>query len=351
MVGSQIQVFGTDEASLEQAAALLKQGELVAFPTETVYGLGALATDERAVLKVFEAKGRPSDNPLIVTVSSVEMVEKFVGPINASGQALIEAFWPGSLTLVLPIATTCLPNVVSAGLDTVAVRMPDNPVTRELIERVGQPLVGPSANISGRPSPTRAEHVEADFRYRIAGVIDGGAAPVGIESTIVDVSDETKITVLRPGDIREEQIEAIVGPLNHGPVDTEKPKAPGMKYRHYAPLVPVVAKRGEAEDFLPYLEVDHPLAMAVPTRIYRIIEDEIADSLTMDRELVLYDLGENVKDFQHRLYEILRDVDETPAKELILYVPEESDETAGYLNRALKASSSFGGKIQTVTKG
>ncbi|RLK64191.1 threonylcarbamoyl-AMP synthase [Atopobacter sp. AH10] len=336
-----MQIFGTDDASLNKAAKLLKSGELVAFPTETVYGLGALATDERAVLKVFEAKGRPSDNPLIVTVSSVEMVEKFVGPINSSGKALMDAFWPGSLTLILPIATSCLPNVVSAGLKTVAVRMPDNAVTRKLIELVGQPIVGPSANISGRPSPTKAEHVESDFRYRIAGVIDDGTTPVGIESTIVDVSDEDNITVLRPGDIREEQIAQVVGPLSHGPVDTEKPKAPGMKYRHYAPLVPVVAKNGGVEDFLPYLEVDYPLAIAVPSTIYRALEDDIADHMNMDRELVLYDLGEDVKDFQHRLYGILRDVDETPAKELILYVPLESDETAGYLNRALKASSSF----------
>ncbi|HEY4399172.1 MAG TPA: L-threonylcarbamoyladenylate synthase [Lactobacillaceae bacterium] len=230
--------------AIEQAGALLAQGEVVAFPTETVYGLGALATNETAVQKIFAAKGRPSDNPLIVTVASPSQVTAFAW-VNDEVRALMTAFWPGSLTMILPMKADTLSMTVTGGLQTVAFRLPDNAVARAVIRAAGGPIVGPSANLSGKPSPTTAEHVWHDMQGRIAAIVDDGPTQVGVESTVVDLSGEVP-TVLRPGAITAEQISAVLGVAVLDATSTKSvaadvtPKAPGMKYRHYAPDVPVV---------------------------------------------------------------------------------------------------------------
>ncbi|MEG0214583.1 MAG: L-threonylcarbamoyladenylate synthase [Hungatella sp.] len=227
------------EDQLLEAAYILQQGGLVAFPTETVYGLGANALDEEAAGKIYAAKGRPSDNPLIAHVADMEAVEALTACIPDAGRKLMEAYWPGPLTLVFP-KSAVVPYKTTGGLETVAIRMPSDPVAQRLIALAGIPIAAPSANTSGRPSPTTAEHVYQDMNGKIEMIVDGGSVGIGLESTIVDVSGAIP-TMLRPGAITIEmlrktlgQVEidpAILGPMKEG----VKPKAPGMKYRHYAP--------------------------------------------------------------------------------------------------------------------
>lgn len=222
------QIFSPEE--ITTAAATLRAGELVAFPTETVYGLGADATNEAAVKKVYQAKGRPSDNPLIVHVNSVAMVEQYAAEIPAAARQLMAHFWPGSLTIILKIKPGVLSKTVTGGLSTVAFRYPDCDPTLALIKEAGVPLVGPSANTSGKPSPTTAQHVYHDLAGKIAGILDNGPTRVGVESTVLDLSTAQPV-ILRPGAVTQADIEAVIGSieLNHHQVkQDETPKAPGM---------------------------------------------------------------------------------------------------------------------------
>ncbi len=224
---------------IEQAANLLKMGELVAFPTETVYGLGAKLFDPEAIFAIFKVKGRPSDNPLIAHISSLAQVEELADQIPEIFYTLANQFFPGPLAIVLKRRQN-VPGIVSAGLDSIAIRMPSHPIALKLIELVGQPLVAPSANLSGKPSSTQAKHVMEDFSGKIAAVIDGGKTEVGIESTVISLLGKKPI-LLRPGAIRKEQIEEVLGyflesvSISHG----ESALSPGMKYRHYAPIAPI----------------------------------------------------------------------------------------------------------------
>ena len=227
------------DEELKEAASILRSGGLVAFPTETVYGLGGNALDEDAARKIYAAKGRPSDNPLIAHVSCVEEVAPLVKEIPEAGRKLMEAFWPGPLTMIFPKSEK-VPYGTTGGLDTVAIRMPDDPVANRLIALAGVPVAAPSANTSGRPSPTTADHVWQDMNGRIEMIIDGGAVGIGVESTIVDVSSAVP-SVLRPGAITMEMLAEVLGevsvdPAILGPLSADvRPKAPGMKYKHYAP--------------------------------------------------------------------------------------------------------------------
>ncbi|WP_127848297.1 L-threonylcarbamoyladenylate synthase [Lacticaseibacillus hulanensis] len=228
-------------ATVNNAAELIKQGELVSFPTETVYGLGADATNVDAVKKVYVAKGRPSDNPLIVTVADPETVSKFA-TVTPEAKKLMDKFWPGPLTIILPIIPGALSMNVTGGLKTAAFREPDNDATRELIRAAGTPIVGPSANLSGKPSPTTAQHVLHDMDGRIAGILDDGPCRVGVESTVIDMSSDVP-AILRPGAVDEEMLEPIIGQVatdKHKVGAKETPKAPGMKYKHYAPDAQVI---------------------------------------------------------------------------------------------------------------
>lgn len=246
-----------DSKTAEIAANLVRRGELVAVPTETVYGLGADGLNEAAVAKIFEAKGRPQDNPLIIHVSCSAEIDRYCHDVPPEAYRLAEKFWPGPLTMVLP-AGDIVPKRTTGGLSTVAVRCPDCAVTREVIRLSGVPLAAPSANISGKPSTTTAEHVLHDHDGRIAAIIDGGPCRVGVESTIVDLT-EHPARLLRPGGITAEQLAEILGEIVVDKAVTAQidkdavVKAPGMKYRHYAPAEPVVIVAGSREKAAQYI--------------------------------------------------------------------------------------------------
>ena len=246
-----------DPETPARAAELIRQGKLVAIPTETVYGLGANGLDETAVAKIFEAKGRPQDNPLILHICGPEQIGLFCHHIPQKAYDLAEAFWPGPLTMVLP-ARSNVPRRTTGGLDTVAVRCPDNAVTREIIRLSGVPIAAPSANLSGKPSTTTAEHVLHDHDGKIAAIVDGGPCRVGVESTIVDLTEE-RPRLLRPGGITPKQLTAVLGDLVVDKAVTAQidkdavVKAPGMKYRHYAPSEPVVIVSGSREKAAQYI--------------------------------------------------------------------------------------------------
>jgi len=245
------QLLPATPSAIAQAATLLRDGQIVAFPTETVYGLGADALRPEAVQRIFAAKGRPADNPLIVHVAEVADVEPLVARIDARARLLMERFWPGPLTLVLPKAAR-VPNQVTAGLDTVAVRLPAHPVALALIRQAAKPIAAPSANRSGRPSPTVARHVYEDMDGRIPLILDGGACTVGVESTVLDLTEEAPV-VLRPGGVTPEALRELLGEVRVdatalAPLKEEiAPRSPGMKYKHYAPDATVVIVSGTEE--------------------------------------------------------------------------------------------------------
>lgn len=262
--GADRQYSAADQQSLAEAAAILTGGGTVAFPTETVYGLGADARNTAAVEAVFAAKGRPSDNPLIVHIAKREQLGGLVTDIHPAAAALMDAFWPGPLSLVLPVRPGVLSPRVTAGLDTVAVRMPDHPAALALLERSGCPVAAPSANRSGRPSPTAAAHVLEDLAGYIGGVLDDGPTGVGVESTVVQVQPDGTVVILRPGGITAEQLSAVAGAVTAPPAgepggavqaggadagagSSPAPRSPGMKYTHYAPQGSLTIVSGESQ--------------------------------------------------------------------------------------------------------
>ncbi len=238
--------------ALRRAGELIRRGELVAFPTETVYGLGADALNEEAAAKIYEAKGRPSDNPLIVHIADFNQVSEIADGITADVEKLMKAFWPGPMTMILP-KKDIVPDGTTGGLSTVAIRMPSHKVARELIRESGRMIAAPSANTSGRPSPSLAEHVYEDLGGRIAMILDGGPVDIGIESTIIDMTGEVPM-ILRPGYISREMLEGVLGEVEMDPVVASRTmlkdvtaKAPGMKYRHYAPKGQLILVEGPEE--------------------------------------------------------------------------------------------------------
>lgn len=243
----------------EEAAQCLKRGGLVAFPTETVYGLGGNALEEEAARKIYAAKGRPSDNPLIIHIAEVSALEELASQVPEVAIRLAERFWPGPLTMILPKSEK-VPLGTTGGLDTVAIRMPDHPVALQLIRTSGLYLAAPSANTSGRPSPTLAEHVAEDLFGRIDMILDGGMVRVGLESTIVDLTEEIPV-ILRPGSITKVMLEQVVGQVKIDPailsaqgMTNAKPKAPGMKYKHYSPKAELTIFKGKTEMVVKYIQ-------------------------------------------------------------------------------------------------
>ena len=253
------------EPQLLEAAEIIKAGGLVGIPTETVYGLGANALEESASKKIYEAKGRPSDNPLIAHISGMDELPALVSAIPEAGRKLAEKYWPGPLTMVFP-KSDIVPYGTTGGLDTVAIRMPSDPIANCLIRLAGVPVAAPSANTSGRPSPTKAEHVIEDMDGKIEMIIDGGEVGIGLESTIVDVSGEVPM-LLRPGAITMEMLRETLGevemdPAIMGPLSADvKPKAPGMKYRHYAPKGEMTLVEGEMEHVVAFINQQAKLAL------------------------------------------------------------------------------------------
>lgn len=242
---------GVDEALMETAGSIIRSGHLVAFPTETVYGLGADALNPDAAGRIYSAKGRPSDNPLIVHIASPDSLERIVTHIPERAYILSQAFWPGPLTIIME-KSPLVPSSVTGGLDTVAVRMPDHEIALALIRASGGYIAAPSANTSGRPSPTTAQHVYDDLNGKIDMIIDGGSVGIGVESTIIDLTADTPM-VLRPGFISLEMLRDVIGDVRMDPgLQSEdpsfRPKAPGMKYRHYAPKADLTIVEGRGED-------------------------------------------------------------------------------------------------------
>ncbi len=304
------------EADLAEAAEILRRGGLVAFPTETVYGLGANALDEAAAKKIYEAKGRPSDNPLIAHISGPSELEPLVKEIPEAARKLMERFWPGPLTLIFA-KKEIVPYGTTGGLDTVAVRMPSDPIANTLIRLAGVPIAAPSANRSGRPSPTTADHVWQDMDGRIDMIVDGGPVGIGLESTIVDVTGKAA-TILRPGAITREMLEevlgqveidpAILGPLREG----VRPKAPGMKYRHYAPKADLTLVEGEMEPVVRAINQMARQAMKDGRRVGIICTDETRSCYPagMVRSIGIRAKEETVA---HNLYAVLREFDDLEA--------------------------------------
>ncbi|MED4054042.1 L-threonylcarbamoyladenylate synthase [Niallia taxi] len=226
---------------IKQAADLLNKNEVIAFPTETVYGLGGNAKSDQAIAKIFAAKGRPSDNPLIIHIAKQEQLAELVKEVPEKAEQLMEAFWPGALTIIFQLKEGALSKLATAGLNTVGIRMPDHPVALKLLELANLPIAAPSANTSGKPSPTTALHVTEDLDSVIAGIVDGGPTGVGVESTVIDCTDSVPV-ILRPGGVSQEDIEKVIGEvmLDKALVNKDSaPKSPGMKYTHYAPNAPL----------------------------------------------------------------------------------------------------------------
>ena len=323
-------------SEVAQAAKELTLGDLIAFPTETVYGLGADATNEQAVKRVYLAKGRPSDNPLIVTVSSREMVKKYTGDLTAEAEKLMDTFWPGPLTLIFPIIPDSLPKAVTGGLKTAAFRCPASELTRTLIKEAGVPIVGPSANSSGKPSPTTAQHVFHDLEGRIAGILDDGPTTVGVESTILDLSSEQP-TILRPGAISPEQIAEVLGKAvisdKHKVGQNEVPKAPGMKYKHYAPNAQVlIVPQDLWSQALSWAKKETASVGIMATADILAKAKDYPSALT-------YDLGSDVTTASQHLFDGLRYFDDqADVKWILAQAYPEEGLGAAYMNRLKKAA-------------
>ncbi|WP_333648368.1 L-threonylcarbamoyladenylate synthase [Lacrimispora sp.] len=332
-----------EEELLKKPAEILKNGGLVAFPTETVYGLGANALNEEAAKKIYEAKGRPSDNPLIAHIADFDDLIPLVSQVPESGKKLMEAFWPGPLTLIFP-KSRLVPYGTTGGLDTVAVRMPADPIANALIRLAGVPVAAPSANTSGRPSPTTADHVWQDMNGKIDMILDGGAVGIGVESTIIDVSGEEPV-ILRPGAVTQEMASSVLGQEIHldpaiasGPMKAEvKPKAPGMKYKHYAPKAELTLVEGEMEDVVKTINHLTEDRLSEDFRVGIICTEETKNSYPNG---IVRSLGTRTKEetIAHSLYSVLREFDDLEAD--YIYSESFSKDHLGQaiMNRLVKAA-------------
>ena len=326
--------FSATEESYTQAMNLLNAGETVAFPTETVYGLGAIATNEAAVSKIFEAKGRPQDNPLIVHIGSKEELTSFTENVPDLAKVCMDTFWPGALTLVLPLRKNSLARNVTAGLQSVGVRIPDHPVALELLNRLKQPVAAPSANRSGKPSPTKAAHVFHDLNGKIPFILDGGATGMGLESTVLDFTSDTP-TILRPGGVTKEMLEQVIGTVHESKLTdhAEAPRAPGMKYAHYAPNAPVYLIEAlplKVQNAIESIHSEQKKVALIATEQFKTPLADFYFSLGNEHQL------ENAA---HLLYEALRSCDQTDTD--IVLVPCFSKEGMGtaIMNRLEKAAN------------
>ncbi|MBQ9764194.1 MAG: threonylcarbamoyl-AMP synthase [Phascolarctobacterium sp.] len=337
-----------DAEVMSKAAAFIQAGEVVAFPTETVYGLGANGLNSEAVAKIFAAKGRPNDNPLILHIADVKDVEPLTTGLNENAKALMEAFWPGPLTLVIN-KSAIVPDAVSAGLSTVAVRYPSNKFAQQLIKACGCPVAAPSANISGRPSPTNAQDVWEDMHGKVAAVLDGGNCGIGLESTVVDTTEPVPV-ILRPGGITYEMLMEVLGEVEIDPAlqgdANYKPKAPGMKYRHYAPKSAMYLLESEGAKLLPKFAGN---ALAEGKRVGVLCSKETAEALRADckglnlpaeasEKLLISSWGESLEELAANLFYLLRDFDRTMPDVILAEGVSESGIGLAVMNRMRKAA-------------
>lgn len=327
---------------MERAGEILKKGGLVAFPTETVYGLGGDALNPEASARIYAAKGRPSDNPLIVHIADMEALKVLASEVPEKARLLADRFWPGPLTMIMP-KSDAVPYATTGGLDTVAIRMPSHPTAYELIRSSGVYIAAPSANTSGRPSPTTAQHVYEDLNGRIDMIIDSGKVDIGLESTIVDLTGEIP-TILRPGYITKEMLEEAVGPVTIDKAilaDHEdpnlRPKAPGMKYKHYAPKADLILVDGEEEKVVAKINALAKEAVLLGKKVGIIGTDETIDRYP-EGEVVSIGARSDEDAIAKHLYKLLRDFDEKEVD--IIYSESFATPRIGQaiMNRLLKAA-------------
>ena len=339
-----------DAEAYAEAGALVRAGQVVAFPTETVYGLGANALNPQAVAKIFAAKGRPQDNPLIVHIARKEDIDSLTTGLNANARKIMEHFMPGPLTIIVPKAEI-IPDVTSAGLDTVGVRFPINKYAQEFILACGCPIAAPSANLSGRPSPTNAQDVLEDMQGKVAGILDGGSCGVGLESTVVDTTSSVP-TICRPGGVTYEMLTEVLGAVEIDPAllgdKNFKPIAPGMKYRHYAPKEPVYLLEGNAVELLPALVGK---AVAAGLRVGVLCDAAMNAQLAQLKQqegILLSCWGESREALAADLFYLLRDFDRTQPDVILAQGVSEDGIGLAIMNRLRKAA---GYQIITLEKG
>lgn len=326
------------EHLLEEAAWLLRRGGLVAFPTETVYGLGANGLDAAAAAGIYRAKGRPADNPLILHIADLEGWEPLVQQVTPLARRLAEAFWPGPLTIILP-RRRCVPDVVTGGLETVAVRLPVTTVARELIRRAAVPVAAPSANTSGRPSPTTAQAVWDDLAGRIDAVLDGGPCPVGLESTVIDVSGARPV-ILRPGGLTVEELRQVVPEVLLDPAlsgaEAAVPRAPGMKYRHYAPQASLEVLEGTPAALAAALAA--AWAREGQDGLGLLVTAETAAQLPSSPHIVVYGRRGQAASLAAGLFAALRRFDSLPVRRILAEGVSEEGLGQAVMNRLRKAA-------------
>ena len=325
-----------EENDLARAATILRDGGLVVFPTETVYGLGGDATRDEAAKKIYAAKGRPSDNPLIIHIANPADAERYA-VTNELYYRLAKAFMPGPLTVILPRRES-IPTSTTGGLDSVAVRCPAHPVAHKLIELCGFPIAAPSANLSGKPSPTSASHVAQDMDGRVDMIIDGGESEIGLESTIVKIVDD-ELILLRPGGLTCDALSLVCGKVTvadavlHQLAENERPLSPGMKYRHYAPTAPLVLLTGNEEDVLAYWNKE-----AKTRKCVVLCYDEECDALD---NCILFPIGQknDLATQAHKLFAALRDADGTDSEIIYAHLPPQQGLGLALYNRLIRAAA------------
>ena len=324
-----------NESTLTAAGKILRDGGLVVFPTETVYGLGANALDADAAAKIYLAKGRPSDNPLIVHIAEPSDAEKYAHTSDAY-RRLAKAFMPGPITVIMP-KRECIPSGVTGGQDTVGIRCPENAVARALISAAGVPVAAPSANVSGKPSPTLASHVSTDLENKVDMIIDGGECKVGLESTIVKVEDDGKIILLRPGAITLDMLKALFDDVAVADAVTDKlpegakPLSPGMKYRHYAPTAPLWLVGGSDEKRIAYFSA------ADRDTLLMVFDEE--KELFPEKKIICIGKKNDTFSQAKRLFAALREADATSAKKILAPLPEKSGISLALYNRMIRAAA------------
>lgn len=336
----QIDEENIDQGMIEEAGAVIKNGGLVAFPTETVYGLGGDALNEESSGKIYAAKGRPSDNPLIVHIAELDDLEAVVAQIPEVARKLAERFWPGPLTMIFKKAA-CVPYATTGGLDTVAVRMPSNKIARALIKASGGYVAAPSANRSGRPSPTLAKYVIEDLEGRVDMILDGGSSDIGLESTIIDLSGEVPV-ILRPGYITEKMLAETIGRVDtdKGMIDSDSkviPKAPGMKYRHYAPKGSLVIVEGSQKQVTDYINGQLKEHQAAGRKTGVIAAKETAACYQAD-SVKIVGSREDESEIARHLFRILRELDDEETEVIYAEAFDSRGVGCAIMNRLLKAA-------------
>ncbi|QUH29507.1 L-threonylcarbamoyladenylate synthase [Vallitalea guaymasensis] len=342
-----VDINNIDNNIIVEAANILQNGGLVAFPTETVYGIGANSLEIDAVKKIYMAKGRPSDNPLIVHVAGKEDVKKYVTNISMTAEKLMDRFWPGPLTLIFE-KKDIIPDNITGGLSTVAIRMPSHKIARSIIEASNLPIAAPSANVSGKPSPTMAKHVINDLSGKVDMIVDGGFSEIGLESTVLDVSGTTP-TILRPGGITKEMLEEVIGSVSIDPAIKSSnknlvPKAPGMKYRHYAPNAELIVFKGKSDKVVSHINELVNIEQQKDKKIGVIATKQTEDYYDCKNIISIGDKN-NPEEIASNLFRVLREFDEMNVEIIYCEAFSKKDIGTATMNRLLKAA---GNKIINI---